>query len=39
MFPQPMSRSEFRFDDSHLDLTRLLEQYLLAGFRPTSLSI
>ncbi len=34
MFPQPMSRSEFRPDDSHLDLTRALEQYLLAGFPP-----
>ncbi|HKM47043.1 MAG TPA: TonB family protein [Terriglobales bacterium] len=34
MFPQPMSRSEFRSDDSHLDLTRLLEQHLLAGFPP-----
>ena len=34
MFPQPMSRSEFCSDDSHLDLTRLLEQYLLAGFPP-----
>jgi len=34
MFPQPMSRSEFRADDSHLDLTRALEQYLLAGFPP-----
>jgi len=34
MFPQPMSRSEFRTDDSHLDLTRLLEQHLLAGFPP-----
>lgn len=29
-----MSRSEFRADDSHLDLTRALEQYLLAGFPP-----
>jgi len=29
-----MLRSEFRSDDSHLDLTRLLEQYLLAGFPP-----
>src|SRR5271157_864380 len=34
MFPQPMSRSEFRTDDSHLDLTRTLEQHLLAGFPP-----
>ncbi len=34
MFPQPMSRSEFRPDDSHLDLTRALEQHLLAGFPP-----
>src|ERR1700681_4959334 len=32
MFPQPMSRSEFRPDDSHPDLTRLLEENLLAGF-------
>jgi len=29
-----MSRSEFRPDDSHLDLTRVLEQHLLAGFPP-----
>jgi TonB family protein len=29
-----MSRSEFHPDDSHLDLTRTLEQYLLAGFPP-----
>lgn len=34
MFLQPMSRSEFRPDDSHLDLTRVLEQHLLAGFPP-----
>jgi TonB family protein len=34
MFPQPMSRSEFRPDDSHPDLTRLLEQHFLAGFPP-----
>ena len=34
MFPQPMSRSEFRSDDSHLDLTHTLEQHLLAGFPP-----
>ncbi|MGO9405099.1 MAG: TonB family protein [Terriglobales bacterium] len=34
MFPHPMSRSEFRADDSHLDLTGALEQYLLAGFPP-----
>jgi TonB family protein len=34
MFPQPKSRSEFRPDDSHLDLTRLLEQQILAGFPP-----
>ena len=32
MFPQPMSRPEFRPDDSHPDLTRLLEEHLLAGF-------
>ena len=32
MFPHPMSRSEFRPDDSHPDLTRLLEENLLAGF-------
>jgi TonB family protein len=31
MFPQPMSRPEFLPDDSHLDLTRTLEQHLLAG--------
>ncbi len=29
-----MSRPEFRPDDSHLDLTRLLEQHLRAGFPP-----
>ena len=34
MFPQPMSRSEFRPDDSPPDPTRTLEQYLLAGFPP-----
>src|SRR5208282_5964794 len=34
MFPQPMLRFEFRTDDSHLDLTRTLEQHLLAGFPP-----
>jgi TonB family protein len=34
MFPQPMSRSEFRPDDSQTDLTRVLEQNLLAGFPP-----
>ncbi|MBZ5615411.1 MAG: TonB family protein [Acidobacteriia bacterium] len=34
MFPQPMSRSEFPPDDSHPDLTRVLEQNLLAGFPP-----
>ncbi|MGD1214222.1 MAG: TonB family protein [Terriglobales bacterium] len=38
MFPQPMSRSEFRPDDSHLDLSRLLEQHLLAGF-PSDLAL
>jgi TonB family protein len=32
MFPHPMSRSEFRPDESHPDLTRLLEEHLLAGF-------
>lgn len=32
MFPQPMSRPEFRPDESHPDLTRLLEENLLAGF-------
>src|ERR1700737_432325 len=32
MFPHPMSRSEFRPDESHPDLTRLLEENLLAGF-------
>ena len=32
MFPHPMSRSEFRPDESHSDLTRLLEENLLAGF-------
>src|SRR5260370_674191 len=34
MLPQPMSRSEFRSDDSHPDPTRALEQYQLAGFLP-----
>jgi periplasmic protein TonB len=34
MFPQPMSRSKFRPDDSHPDLTCVLEQNLLAGFPP-----
>ncbi len=34
MFPQPMSRPEFRPDDSHLDLTQTLEQHLLVGFPP-----
>src|SRR5271163_54506 len=34
MFPQPMSRPEFRPDDSHLDLTGVLEQHILAGFPP-----
>jgi TonB family protein len=34
MFPQPMSRSEFRSDDSQSDLTCVLEQNLLAGFPP-----
>ncbi len=29
-----MSRSEFRSDGSHLDLTHTLEQHLLAGFPP-----
>ena len=33
-----MSRSEFRPDDSHLDLSRLLEQHLLAGF-PSDLAL
>src|ERR1700675_4925643 len=32
MFPHPMSRSEVRPDESHPDLTRLLEENLLAGF-------
>src|SRR5467141_694304 len=32
MFPHPMSRSEFRPDESHTDLTRLLEENLIAGF-------
>jgi TonB family protein len=34
MFPQPMSRSEIRPDDSPHDPTITLEQYLLAGFPP-----
>jgi protein TonB len=33
-----MSRSEFRPDDSHLDLSRLLEQHLVAGF-PSDLAL
>jgi TonB family protein len=32
MFPHPISRSEFRPDESHPDLTRLLEENLIAGF-------
>jgi len=32
MFPHPMSRSEFRPDESHPDLSHLLEEHLLAGF-------
>jgi TonB family protein len=32
MLPQPMSRPEFRPDESHPDLARLLEENLLAGF-------
>jgi TonB family protein len=32
MFPHAMSRSEFRPDESHPDLTRLLEEHLIAGF-------
>ncbi len=38
MFPQPMSRPEFRPDDSHdlssSDATRTIEQHLLAGLPP-----
>src|SRR5712671_3931204 len=34
MFPRLMSRSEFHPDDSHPDLTRVLEEHLLAGFQP-----
>ena len=34
MFPQPISRSEFRPDDSHPDPIRILEQHILAGFPP-----
>lgn len=34
MFPQPMSRSEFRPDESSLDLTGILEQHVRAGFPP-----
>ena len=34
MFPQSMSRSELRPDDSPPDTTRTLEQHLLAGFPP-----
>ncbi|MFZ0362436.1 MAG: TonB family protein [Terriglobales bacterium] len=32
MFPQTMSRSEIRHDDSYPDPIRILEQHLLAGF-------
>src|SRR5260370_40531393 len=32
MSRHPMSRSDFRPDESHSDLTRLLEENLLAGF-------
>ena len=38
MFPQPMSTSELRPDDSHLDLTRVLEEHVLAGF-PSDLAL
>src|SRR5260370_29091650 len=34
MYPPPMSRPEFRPDDSHLHLTRTLEQHFLAGLSP-----
>jgi TonB family protein len=34
MFPQPMSRSELRPDDSSLDPTGILEQHVRAGFPP-----
>ncbi len=34
MFPQPMSRPEFRPDDSSLEPTTVLEQHILAGFPP-----
>jgi TonB family protein len=34
MFPHPMSRPEFRPDDSPPDPTQALEQHLLAGFPP-----
>src|ERR1700684_1474238 len=34
MFPQPMSRPEFRPDDSPPAPTHILEQQLLAGFPP-----
>jgi TonB family protein len=34
MFPQPMSRPEFRPDDSSPDPTSILEQHLRAGFPP-----
>src|SRR5271155_686942 len=32
MVPQPKLRSEFRPDDSQIDPTRTLEQYILSGF-------
>jgi len=34
MFPRLMSRSEFHPDDSHPDLTCVLEEHLHAGFQP-----
>jgi TonB family protein len=34
VFPQPMSRTELRPNESHSDPTDILEQHLLAGFPP-----
>ena len=38
MVPQSMSEPEFRKDDTHLDLSRLLEDHILAGF-PADLAL
>jgi len=38
MVPQSMSEPEFRKDDTHLDLSRLLKDHILAGF-PADLAL